>query len=96
MSVWPVGFTGAFKWAGPICKNGKVMKFWTLWKPYRRFPVDMAGFALNVNLLLDKPKVFININAPIGFLETNLLESLVSIEELEPLANDCTKVSEHY
>lgn len=92
VSVWPVGLVGGMKWEGPICENGKVLKFWAFWKTNRHFPLDMAGFAINVKLFLDKPSVFIDINAPLGFLESKLLENFVSQDELEPLADNCKNV----
>ena len=47
-----------------------------------------AGFAVNLDLILKKVTDF---NIRIGYLESDFLEQLVTLEELEPKAN-CTKV----
>ena len=55
---------------------------------HRKFPIDMAGFAINVCLLMKHPNVLIGkdkagkLSKP-GHLESNLLEQLVSKELLE-------------
>ncbi|XP_012559154.1 galactosylgalactosylxylosylprotein 3-beta-glucuronosyltransferase 3 [Hydra vulgaris] len=93
VSVWPVGLSGGARWAGPVVSNGKVTSFHTNWAPDRSFPLDMAGFAVNLNLLLkEKPKVVFDINAKRGYLEPTFLESITTIDQLEPLANNCTEV----
>ena len=92
VSIWPVGLVGGLKWEGPVCENGKVIKFWTAWDFTRPFPIDMAGFAINIKLLLDNPSVVIDINAPQGHLESSLLRLLVTKDELEPLADNCKKI----
>lgn len=92
VSVWPVGLVGGLKWEGPICKDGKVIKFYTAWKPSRPFPLDMAGFAINAKLIVDNPDVKIDPYAERGYLESSILEKLVKRENLEPLANDCKQV----
>ena len=52
-----------------------------------------AGFAVNLDFLLSKPAAKIDIHAERGFLESSLLVKLLTgLEELEPLANDCSKV----
>ena len=51
-----------------------------------------AGFAVNLQLLLAHPEAKIDPSAPRGYLESSLLEKLVSMRDLEPKAEDCTKV----
>ena len=92
VSIWPVGLVGGLKWEGPICENGKVINFWTAWDVARPFPIDMAGFAINIKLLLDNPSAVIDIDAAQGHLESSLLKLLVTRDELEPLADNCRKV----
>jgi galactosylgalactosylxylosylprotein 3-beta-glucuronosyltransferase 3 len=92
VSVWPVGLVGGLKWEGPVCENGKVIKFWTAWDLTRPFPIDMAGFAINVKLILDNPSAVIDTDAPRGHLESSLLKLFVTKDELEPLADNCKKV----
>ena len=54
----------------------------------RPFPIDMAGFAINLCLLMQHPTVVIGKNrdnklSKAGYLESNLLEQLIEKEELE-------------
>ena len=95
MSIWPVGIVGGLKWEGPVCKNGKVVEFHTAWDANRPFPIDMAGFAVNLKLVIDNPSAVIDINAPRGHLESSLLKHLVKRDELEPLAHGCKKVRQY-
>lgn len=93
VSIWPVGLSGGARWAGPIVQHGKVVKFHTNWAPNRTFPIDMAGFAIGLKYLLkEKPLVKFNSLAKRGFLEPTFLESLTTMNELEPLADNCSKV----
>lgn len=92
VSVWPVGLVGAMKYESPLVQGGKVVGFHTGWKPTRPFPIDMAGFAVSLRLVLDKPHAIFDGDAPMGFLESSLLQGLVTMEELEPRADGCTKV----
>ena len=77
-----------------MVENGTVVGLHSGWSAGRKFPIDMAAFAINLKVLLkDKPKVEWNINAQPGFLETDFLQSLGAVwNELEPLAKNCTKV----
>ena len=92
ISVWPVGLVGGLKWEGPICKDGSVIKFYTLWKPERPMPLDMAGFAINVKLIVDNPDVVMDTFASRGYLESSIVSRLATREEFEPLANNCKQV----
>ena len=90
--MWPVGLVGGLKWEGPVCEDGKVVKFYTAWKPSRPFPLDMAGFAINAKLIVDNPEADIDPAAERGYLESSILERLVNRKDLEPLANNCKQV----
>ncbi|XP_028658557.1 galactosylgalactosylxylosylprotein 3-beta-glucuronosyltransferase 3 [Erpetoichthys calabaricus] len=92
VSVWPVGLVGGMRFERPLVENGKVTGFYTAWKPNRPFPMDMAGFAISLQLLLANPTAHFHLEAERGYLESSLLETLVSIEELEPKADQCRKV----
>lgn len=94
VSIWPIGLSGGARWAGPVVGDGKVVKFHTNWALNRTFPIDMAGFAVGLDYLLkEKPLVKFDAHAKRGYLEPTFLESLTTIEELKPLADNCTKVS---
>ncbi|XP_069824327.1 galactosylgalactosylxylosylprotein 3-beta-glucuronosyltransferase 3 [Dendropsophus ebraccatus] len=92
VSVWPVGLVGGLRYEGPIVTGGKVVGFHTAWKTHRPFPIDMAGFAVSLSLLLSHPKAQFDPNAERGFLESSLLGPMVTIGELEPKADNCTKI----
>uniref|UniRef100_A0A670ZJC5 Galactosylgalactosylxylosylprotein 3-beta-glucuronosyltransferase n=1 Tax=Pseudonaja textilis TaxID=8673 RepID=A0A670ZJC5_PSETE len=91
VSVWPVGLVGGLRFERPLVENGRVVGFYTAWKPNRPFPIDMAGFAVALSLLLANPEARFDLLAERGYLESSLLQSLVSMEELEPKADNCTK-----
>ncbi|XP_029470726.1 galactosylgalactosylxylosylprotein 3-beta-glucuronosyltransferase 3 [Rhinatrema bivittatum] len=92
VAVWPVGLVGGLRFERPLVEKGKVVGFHTAWKPNRPFPMDMAGFAVALQLLLANPEAKFDLLVERGYLESSLLQSLVSIEELEPKADNCTKV----
>ncbi|KAK1150847.1 galactosylgalactosylxylosylprotein 3-beta-glucuronosyltransferase 3-like [Acipenser oxyrinchus oxyrinchus] len=92
VSVWPVGLVGGVRFERPLVERGQVTGFYTAWKPNRPFPMDMAGFAVSLPLLLANPAARFHLSAQRGNLESSLLQALVSIEELEPRASNCTKV----
>jgi len=93
VSIWPVALVGGLRWEGPICKNGKVVRFFTAWKVGQRaFPVDMAAFAVNLDLIRDN-HVLINPQVERGFLESDFLEQLkITRDDLEAKAEDCSKI----
>lgn len=94
VSVFPVGFVGSKGSPGitsPIVKNGKVVGFSDDWFASRMFPVDMAGFAINVEFLASRPEASMPFWA--GYEEDVFIQTLdIKLEYLEPLANDCTEV----
>jgi beta-1,3-glucuronyltransferase len=51
--MWPVGLCTDFGVSSPIVQNGKVVGFYDGWSGLRKFPVDMAGFAINLQLFLN-------------------------------------------
>ena len=55
-------------------------------------PSLSPGFAVNLQLLLDHPDAWIDPHAQRGYLETSLLEHMVTIDQLEPRGDNCTKV----
>ncbi|OTF83125.1 galactosylgalactosylxylosylprotein 3-beta-glucuronosyltransferase, partial [Euroglyphus maynei] len=93
VSVFPVGLVGGLMVEKPLIENGKVIGFNSIWKPKRKFPIDMSGFAINSQLIIDKNDAYFSPHVPRGYQETHLLTQLIqSIDELEPKADSCTKV----
>ncbi|KAH6935560.1 hypothetical protein HPB50_006799 [Hyalomma asiaticum] len=92
VGVLPVGLVGSYGVSSPVVSpNGSVVGFHDAYRPSRHFAMDMAGFAVNMRLVLSSQ----NISLPHkqGAIENAFLESLgVSIHDLEPLASNCTEV----
>lgn len=72
--------------------QGKVVGFFDSWPADRKFPVDMAGFAVSVDYLLQNPNATMPYKA--GHEEDQFLKSLgLKMEDIEPKANNCTEVN---
>ena len=54
-----------------------------------------VGFAINLQYLLSKPNVHMDSNSKNGYVESSFLMKLTTIDELEPKADNCSKVSCH-
>jgi len=95
VGVWPVGLVGGLMVEKPICDNvtNKVIGFNAAWKPDRPFPLDMAGFAINLELLLKHTDAWFSYDVQGGYQESEILRQIVTKDQLEPLADCCTKVS---
>ncbi|RWS26516.1 Galactosylgalactosylxylosylprotein 3-beta-glucuronosyltransferase 3-like protein [Leptotrombidium deliense] len=93
VSVWPVGLVGGLQVERPLVSNGRVTGWNTIWRPERAFPIDMAGFAVNIKLILDRRKANFIATVPRGYQESYFLKQLIhGVHELEPKADDCSKV----
>jgi len=92
VSMWPVGLITKYGVSSPIVRNGTISGFYDGWIGGRKFPVDMAGFAVNVNFLLSRP----NASMPYkpGYEEDGFLKSLspLNLTEIELMASNCTQV----
>jgi hypothetical protein len=89
VSVFPVGNHGPGGVERPIVKNGKITGWNADWKS-RKFPVDMAGFAFDAEVLRSLEAPLWRYKGRGG--ETEFLESFVrSQDELECLCSGCTK-----
>ena len=87
LGILPVGCLGPWGIERPIVRNGRSMRWSADWRD-RKYPVDMAGFAFNSELLYEKIGDLWKWDGPGG--ETELVESLIdSPDELEFLCNDC-------
>lgn len=97
VGVWPVGLVGGLMVEKPICDNAtkQVLSFNAAWKPDRPFPLDMAGFAINLELLLKHKDAWFSYDVQGGYQESEILRQIVTRDQLEPLADCCTKVSIH-
>lgn len=94
VSVWPVGLIAKTGVSTPIINNttGLVQGFHDPYMQRRKFAVDMAGFAADLQLFLSNPKA--TMPYKVGYEEDFFIRSLgVKITDLEPKANNCTEVS---
>ncbi|KAM4722824.1 galactosylgalactosylxylosylprotein 3-beta-glucuronosyltransferase 1-like [Rhinophrynus dorsalis] len=93
VSVWPVGFVGGLRYESlAVDAVGKVIGWKVKYDPSRPFAIDMAGFAINLELILEKKRAVFRLDVPSGYQEPSLLQDLTTIKELEPKAENCTKV----
>lgn len=91
--MFPVGLITKAGVSSPIVRNGSFVGFYDGWIGGRKFAVDMAGFAVSVDFLLNRPKAMMPFKP--GFEEDGFLKSLAPFEprEVELMASNCTKVS---
>lgn len=94
VSVFPVALVGGVLLEKPeVSPEGRVMGFNALWEPKREYPIDMAGFAVNLHLIMSKPQAKFSFEVKRGYQESDFIGHLISgREELEAKADLCTKV----
>ncbi|XP_018430958.1 PREDICTED: galactosylgalactosylxylosylprotein 3-beta-glucuronosyltransferase 1-like [Nanorana parkeri] len=93
VSVWPVAFVGGLRYESvKVNMEGKVAGWFVKFFPSRSFAIDMAGFAINLKLILEKRTAIFRLDVAAGYQEPSLLQDLVTMEELEPKADNCTKI----
>ncbi|XP_072293097.1 galactosylgalactosylxylosylprotein 3-beta-glucuronosyltransferase 2 [Eucyclogobius newberryi] len=93
VSVWPVGFVGGRAYERPLVSAGKVVGWYTGWRPDRPFATDMAGFAVNLQVILSNPRAqFKRRGSQPGMQESDFLRQITKVSELEPKASNCTRV----
>ncbi|XP_055902031.1 galactosylgalactosylxylosylprotein 3-beta-glucuronosyltransferase S isoform X1 [Eupeodes corollae] len=91
VSMFPVGLIGMFSVSTPVVQKGKVIGFFDSWPGNRRWPVDMAGFAVNLEHFANHPNATMPYKA--GYEEDSFLRSIsLSLKDIEPKANNCTEI----
>ncbi|XP_020800512.1 galactosylgalactosylxylosylprotein 3-beta-glucuronosyltransferase S isoform X2 [Drosophila serrata] len=91
VSMFPVGLIADYAISGPVVRKGKVVAFLDSWVAGRRWPVDMAGFAVSLEYMAQYP----NVNMPYkpGYEEDLFLRSInVRMDEIEPRGKNCTEI----
>lgn len=90
--MFPVGLITKLGVSSPVVRNGTFAGFYDGWIAGRKFPVDMAGFAVSVVFLHRRPNATMPYKP--GYEEDGFLKSLRPFEpkEIELLADKCTKV----
>ncbi|XP_023696246.1 galactosylgalactosylxylosylprotein 3-beta-glucuronosyltransferase 2 [Paramormyrops kingsleyae] len=93
VSVWPVGLVGGRRYERPLVDKGRVVSWYTGWRADRPFAIDMAGFCVNLQVVLDNPRaLFKRRGSQPGMQESDFLKQITKVEELEPKAENCTRV----
>lgn len=94
VSVWPVGFVGGMLVERPVVEKADIVtSFNSMWRKNRPFPIDMAGFAMSLHLIISNKNATFSDSEPIGYVESQFLKQFVkSWTDLEPKADKCTKV----
>lgn len=83
VGVWPVGLVGGMMVERPMVdSDGKhVTGFNSVWRPERPFPLDMAGFAINLRLIKDNPNAVFTHKVQAGYqVNLYLYESYIYIK----------------
>ncbi|KAJ8942477.1 hypothetical protein NQ318_017771 [Aromia moschata] len=62
VSMFPVGLIAKAGVSSPIVQDGVFSGFYDGWIGGRKFAVDMAGFAVSVKFLIDRPKASMPLN----------------------------------
>ncbi|XP_065358337.1 galactosylgalactosylxylosylprotein 3-beta-glucuronosyltransferase S isoform X2 [Calliphora vicina] len=91
VSMFPVGLIASYGISGPVVRKGKVVGFLDSWVAGRRWPVDMAGFAVNLAYMSEYP----NASMPFkpGYEEDYFLRSIaLTLDKIEPKGNNCTEI----
>lgn len=86
VSVFPVGLVGGVLVEKPRVLDGKVKGWDVGWGPERKFAVDMAGFAVNLQHFMKHTGVQFLPKVKIGHQETEFLSQLITVADLEPLS----------
>ncbi|KAJ8402726.1 hypothetical protein AAFF_G00363980 [Aldrovandia affinis] len=93
VSVWPVGLVGGRRYERPMVEKGRVVGWYTGWKADRPFAIDMAGFAVNLQVVLTNPRALFKRRGSLpGMQESDFLKQITEVGELEPKAHNCTRV----
>ncbi|EDW79569.1 uncharacterized protein Dwil_GK20550 [Drosophila willistoni] len=92
VGMWPVGLVTSTGVSSPIIRNGKLDGYYDGWIGGRKYPIDMAGFAVSVKFLHERPNAKVPFKT--SFEETLFLESLEPLErsDIEYLADECTDI----
>ncbi len=96
VSAFPVGLVTATQLSTPIVDplTARIINIYDGYIADRKFPMDMAGFAVNVAFFKRVSETReVKMSFGLGHQETAFLEALgIEISDFEPLADNCTKI----
>ncbi|XP_043648557.1 galactosylgalactosylxylosylprotein 3-beta-glucuronosyltransferase P isoform X2 [Drosophila teissieri] len=92
VAMWPVGLVTKTGVSSPIIQEGKLVGYYDGWIGGRKYPVDMAGFAVSVKFLKERPDAQMPFKP--GYEEDGFLRSLAPLDdaEIELLADECRDI----
>lgn len=95
VGVWPVGLAGGLLVEKPLVDNtsGRIVGWNSRYRPDRTFPIDAIGCAINLKYLIAHPEAEFSLLVEPALRLSAFLSKLVSVQELEPKANNCSEVS---
>ncbi|CAD5213233.1 unnamed protein product [Bursaphelenchus xylophilus] len=88
VGLWAVGFSGGAKVEAPHVENGKITKWDVVYAPKRQFATDMAGFAVNLRVLINSTARFTKKCGKSDPENCFLKQLNVSMKDLEPFGYD--------
>ncbi|KAH8290087.1 hypothetical protein KR044_010623 [Drosophila immigrans] len=93
VGIWPVGLVGGLMVERPLLdQQNRVVGFNAAWRPERPFPIDMAAFAISMDLFIKYPQAVFSYEVQRGYQESEILRYLTTRDQLQPLANNCRDV----
>lgn len=89
ISVFPVGLVGGLFYEKPKCLNNRIVGWFAYFLPKRKFPLDMASFAVHTNLLHIYNEAKFTTNKSRELEGSLLIDLKVEANQMEPKANCC-------
>ncbi|CAB3405758.1 unnamed protein product [Caenorhabditis bovis] len=98
LGMWAVGLVGGTLVEAPHVDHGKVTSFDVRWNAKRMFAIDMAGFAINLRIVLGSEAVFgTSCKRGAGAPETCLLQDMgLTRDDIEPFGYEGKEPREIY
>ncbi|KAH8379300.1 hypothetical protein KR009_004102 [Drosophila setifemur] len=92
VAMWPVGLVTKTGVSSPIILKGQLVGWYDGWIGGRKYPVDMAGFAVSVKFLNERPKAQMPFKP--GYEEDGFLRSLAPLDnsDIALLADECRDI----
>ena len=89
ISAFPVGLVGGLYYEKPICLNNIIVGWFAYYLPKRKFPLDMASFAVHTDLLHKNPNAKFSTNKSYELEGSLLIDLKIDAKKMEPKANCC-------
>uniref|UniRef100_A0AC34FAW7 Galactosylgalactosylxylosylprotein 3-beta-glucuronosyltransferase n=1 Tax=Panagrolaimus sp. ES5 TaxID=591445 RepID=A0AC34FAW7_9BILA len=90
VGIWAVAFVGTALVETPVVKNGKIQAFNVIFNPSRTFATDMAGFAVNLKLIINSKASFHHLCKVYDSEDCFLKQLNITLDKVQPFG-----VAEH-